>query len=166
MGRRNYRDRFPGDIYTEGQAGLVNGREPLFDKVAVLVTDVKVNAVVTAGLHFSVNCPGNSVAGSKVAPAVILLHEMQVFFINQPAAFAADRLRNKEIFCFRVVEACRMKLNKLEISDIGAGPVGHGNSVPRSNVRVCCIKVYLAAAAGTENSHLGAPIINGAAFSV
>ena len=59
-----------------------------------------------------------------------------------------------------------MKLDKFEISDSRASPVGHGNSVARGNIRVGCIQVDFAAATGTKHGDLGAPVINVAAFSV
>ena len=103
MGCRYNRDRFPGDVNAKRKAGLVNGRKPTFYIAGVLVADIKVNTVIAAGLHLGIDCPGNCVAGGKVAPGVIFLHEMESSFINQPAAFTAYCFRDQEIFCFRVV---------------------------------------------------------------
>jgi hypothetical protein len=77
---------------------------------------------------------------------VVSAHERLAVAIAQQRSFAAHGFADQEGARLGVVQAGGMELDELHIGDGRAGAVGHGDPVPRRDVRVAGVEVDLAAA--------------------
>jgi len=133
----------------------INIGKSFCDKIRRLVTDVKKDAVITACLHLGVDGTGYGVSGGEITARVIFFHESLSSLINQSSAFSSYSLGNQEIFGFGMIKTGGMKLDKFQVGDPGAGPVGHGNTVAGGNIGIGGVEIRLSHSAGAENSHPG-----------
>src|SRR2546423_13151684 len=76
------------------------------------------------------------------------IHELNALHTFEDAAFTANRFADQERLCFWVIEACRMKLDKLHIGDGRSRAISHSHAITRRNIGIGGIKINLPAPAG------------------
>ena len=75
-------------------------------------------------LRFTDNAARHDVARGEVAGGVVIQHERFAGRINQPSAFAAQRLGQQESRSTLDMECSGMKLDELDVGDVGSGAPG------------------------------------------
>ena len=75
VGRRDDGHRLLGDVDTDREAALINGREVLDDEIRRLVADVQIHAIRPEALHLVVDGAGDDVPRGQLGPLVKLRHE-------------------------------------------------------------------------------------------
>ena len=73
-----------------------------------------------AMLYFGVNSTGHYIAGGELCALIQRQHKTLSIFIEQMAAFTANRFANQERRAFRIKEAGRVKLLKLKVHQASA----------------------------------------------
>ena len=75
--------------------------------------------------------------------------------VDEDGPLAPERLGDEEILGRRVIEAGGVELDEFHVADPGPGPVGHGDAVPRGDVRVAGIEIDLAHPPGGQEGDGG-----------
>ena len=156
VGRRDDGHRLPGDVDTDREAALINGREVLDDEIRRLVADVQIHAIRPEALHLVVDGAGDDVPRGQLGPLVKLRHEAAAVGTAQVGPFAAQRLGQQEVGVVRVEQAGGVELVELQVRHPAAGAPCHGDAVARADVRVGGVLVHLGGPAGGQRHEAGA----------
>jgi hypothetical protein len=149
----NDRNRLLGDIETELQTPLVDGRKVILDKIRGSMRDIEKHVIISPTLHLIVDSPGDNIAGRELKLRVIPLHERLPVHAPELSTLSSHRFGDEKAFRLRVVETGRMKLEELHVGDPSARSVAHRDTVSRRDVGIGGIEVDLSRSA-RSHKHL------------
>ena len=96
----------------------------------------------------------HAIARRQVARRLVARHERLALGVQQPRAFAAQRLGQQESRLARQHQGRRVELHELEIGNAGAAAVRHRHAVAGRHRRIRRIAIDVARAAGREQHRL------------
>ena len=135
----------------EFQAFFINVRKTGQKEIPFSMSDVEQDAIIPGFFQLGVDGLGHHVAWGEAFHGMVFFHERVAVFQLENPPLSAHRLADEERFGRRMEKAGRMKLNKLHVGDLCAGPVCHGNSIRRGDVGICRDQINFACAPGGQH---------------
>mmetsp|Transcript_26766 Transcript_26766/g.69375 ORF Transcript_26766/g.69375 Transcript_26766/m.69375 type:complete len:520 (+) Transcript_26766:504-2063(+) len=152
---RNHRYGVFTDVDPRFQALRSDVRKVVQNLVPGLVGNVKPDMRVSSGFHLVVNGARHNVAWRQLQAVIVLGHEPFALQVQQVATLSADGFGNQEAHrrSARVVQPCRVKLDKLHVGNGSVCPVCHGNAISGGHRGVGRVGIHLTAAAAGQKRH-------------
>src|SRR5579883_934472 len=150
MRRRDYRNRFLGDIDAEPEAGLIDVGKTFDNKPGRLVRDIEQDVIRSALLHLAIDGPSDNVPRSQGFKRMILIHELEAAHGFKNATLASNGFTDEEGFGFGMIETRGMELNELHVGHRGPRAVGHRDSISGGNIGVGGVEIDLSASTGGQ----------------
>src|ERR1022692_2663651 len=112
---------------------------------------IEVDTGLTAALELVPDGPRDHIAARKLAAWIDVEHEAPAVPIDDPRAFAANRLADQEPGCALHGQRRGMELRELHAGDIGARRIAEGDTVPGCGLRVGAVPPEAARTATGED---------------
>src|SRR2546430_1009111 len=114
------------NIESEHLTPLVNIWEFVANIFCGKMRYIEEHVVVSSPLEFRVNRTGYDIARSQFEPLrIVLAHKPLARLIEENAARPANSFADQKRICFGRIERRRMELDKLHISYVYSGTIGH-----------------------------------------
>ena len=155
VGSRCNRDVVFGNVNTQAETFLVDIREVFLGLFRIFMGYIQIYMIFSSLFHLTVDGTGYNVSGGKRQARVIFLHEFFSIQVFEYSSVSAHGFRNQETGAVaRMIQGCRMELDKFHILDNSLGTVYHGNSIAGCHQRIGGMGVYGLTTSGSHDGNL------------